>query len=177
MSTAPRFVPLHHLSPYRELPPVPILLLLIFGPLLASETPQSSSSVVSRGTSHQFRSCCALAISLSCPDLCAVAHTTVFHEYSRERYRLILGRVPISMTNCGHRMRGTWTRRESTSTYGKYFPRGSTLVSYKLRTIAKLYFLVQLLSKLSWLANGQCFLNHPSQNPCVTDSCIVVCNE
>jgi len=150
-------VPLHLLSPY------------------PSETPQSFSSVVSRATSHQFRSCCALAISLSCPGLCAVAHTTVFHAYSRERYRLILGRVPISMTNCGHRMRGTWTRHESTSTYGRYFPRGSTLVSHKLRTVAKLYFLVRLMSKLSWL--GQCFLHHPSQISCVTDSCIIVYSE
>jgi hypothetical protein len=162
MSTAPRFVPLHHLSPYRELSPVPAIT-FINGPLLASETPQSFSLVVSRGTSHQFRSCCALAISLSCPDLCAVAHTTVFHAYSRERYRLILGRVPISMTNCGHRMRGTWTRRELTSMCGKYFPKGSTLVSHKLRPSQSFTFWYGL-SKLSWL--GQYFLRQPSNFMC-----------
>jgi hypothetical protein len=172
MSTALRSVPLHLLSPFRELPPVPITL-TNFDSLLASETPQSFSSVVSRATSLQFRSCCALAILLSCPDLCAVAHTTAFHAYSRERYRLILGRV-IPVTNRGHHMRGTWTRRESISTYGKYFPRGSTPVSQH-KIIAKLYLLVRMLSMLSWL--GQCFLHHPSQFSCVANSCIIVCYE
>jgi hypothetical protein len=118
--------------------------LLIFIPLLVSETPQSSLSVVSRVTLPQSRSCCVLVTSLSCPDLLAVVHTTVFHAYSRERYRLILGRVPISMTVCGRRMHGTWTRRESTLTCGKYFPRGSTLAPHKIRTVAEPYRLVRL---------------------------------
>ena len=110
MSTALRSVPLHHLSRSRELPPSPLFIpirSLICGPLPASETPQSSSSVVSRATLRQSRSCCALVTSLSCPGQHAVVRTTVFHAYSRERYQLISGRVPISMIDCGHRMRST----------------------------------------------------------------------
>jgi hypothetical protein len=139
MSTAQRFVPLHPLSRSREFPFPPFrYLLLIGGPLPASETPQSSSLVVSRATLRQSQSCCGLVTLLSCLDLRAVVHTTAFHAYSRVRYQLILGRVPMSMTDCGHRMRGTWTRRELTSTCGKYFPRGSTLALHKHKTVAEL---------------------------------------
>lgn len=48
------------------------------------------------------------------------------------------------MTDCGHHMRGTWTRHESTSTCGKYFPRGSTLASHEHKTVAELYSLARL---------------------------------
>ncbi len=144
MSTAPRFVPLHLLFPFRELPPVPI-------------TFTNVRSVISLGNAAIF-----LVGGLT--RNIAPAHTTVFHAYSSERYRPISERVPISMMNCGHRMRGTWTRRELTSTCGRYFPRGSTLASHNLRTVAELYFLVRLLSKLSWLV--QCFISSFSNFVC-----------
>ncbi|KAI0293455.1 hypothetical protein BC826DRAFT_384472 [Russula brevipes] len=45
-----------------------------------------------------------------------------------------LGECTIRLMDCGRRMRGTWTRRESTSTCDKYFRRGSAPGSRKLRT-------------------------------------------